>query len=172
MYVAWIVAAVVATAPLAPAPARHSSLTCAVTTPAGRPLTFTPRIGLTVRHVTARGNLQLTGCTGAATQLSSGWVSVRATAQASCTSARHVRGRAMITWFGATGRPLGTSRLRIRADRLIAQHPADTLLTGTIARGALSGVPVRGSITPPTALLGCATQGMGTLPGDGHITFG
>ncbi|MFC7593372.1 hypothetical protein ACFQYP_63970 [Nonomuraea antimicrobica] len=78
----------------------------------------------------------------------------------------------MITWFDATARPVGTSRLRVRADRLVAQHPADTLLTGTVSAGWLVGERVRGGITPATAILGCATRGMAALPGTGRITFG
>ena len=177
MNLAWIVAAAAVAGPLGPlgpAPARTAALTCAVSTPSSRPLTFTPGVGLTPRHVAARGNLELTGCTspdGSATFLGSGWVSVRATAQASCASARRVRGSAVITWFGLTGRPVGTSRVRIRADRLVAQHPADTLLNGTVTAGLLTGERVRGGITPATAILGCATRGMGALPGSGRITF-
>ncbi|GAA4912139.1 hypothetical protein GCM10023334_011480 [Nonomuraea thailandensis] len=136
---------------------------------------FEPEVGLTPRHVQARGHLELTGCTspdGTATYLRSGWGSVRATAQASCTSARQVRGSAVITWFGVNGRPVGTSRLRVRADRLVAQRPADTLLTGTVAAGRLAKERVSGGISPATALLGCATRGMATLPGSGRIVFG
>ncbi|MEV0387833.1 hypothetical protein [Nonomuraea sp. NPDC050643] len=158
-----------------PAAPQATALACAVSTPSGRPLVFSPRVGLTPRRVTARGHLELTGCTspdGSATFLRSGWASVRADAQASCASARQVRGRAVITWFGVTGRPLGTSTLRIRADRLVAQQPADTLLTGDVSAGRLLGKHVRGGITPPAAILGCATQGMAALPGHGRITFG
>ncbi|WP_157549102.1 hypothetical protein [Nonomuraea candida] len=161
--------------PARPAPAGKSALTCAAATPSGRPLTFTPRIGLTPRRVGARGHLELTGCTspdGTAAFLRSGWASVKATAQASCTSARQVRGSAVITWFGVTGRPVGTSKLRVRADRLVAGEPADTLLNGTVAAGWLAGERVVGGITPPATLLGCATRGLATLPGRGHITFG
>jgi hypothetical protein len=175
MYLGWIIAAVAAAGPPVHAEAPPAALTCAVATPSGRPLTFTPRIGLTPRSVTARGNLQLTGCTspdGSATSLRSGWVSVKATTQVSCTSARHVRGSAVITWFGADGRPLGTSRLRIRADSLATHHPADALLTGSVTAGPLAGERVRGGISPTTAILGCATRGMGTLPGQGRIAFG
>ncbi|MFG1706419.1 hypothetical protein ACFLIM_24795 [Nonomuraea sp. M3C6] len=173
MHLAWIIAIATVTAPQSPA--RPSALACEVATPSGRPLTFTPRVGLTPQRVTAHGNLQLTGCVspdGSATYLRSGWVTVKATAQASCTSARHVRGNAVITWFGATGRPVGTSELRIRANQLATQSPADSLLTGTVTAGPLSDERVRGGITPATALLGCATQGMSALPGDGRITFG
>ncbi|SEH02508.1 hypothetical protein SAMN05444920_12746 [Nonomuraea solani] len=179
MNVVWIIAVVTTAGPLSPVPAHNTAqdtaLTCAVATPSGRPLTFTPRVGLAPRRVTARGHLELTGCTspdGSATFLRSGWASVRADAQTSCTSARHVRGKAVITWFGVTGRPVGTSKLLVRADRLVEQHPADTLLTGSVAAGRLAGERVRGGITPATAILGCATQGMATLPGSGRITFG
>ncbi|MGW3348125.1 hypothetical protein ACWDA3_32955 [Nonomuraea rubra] len=176
MNVAWIIALTATAGSLsaggAPAPA---ALSCAVATPAARPLVFEPEVGLTPRPVQARGHLELTGCTspdGTATFLRSGWGSVRATARASCTSARQVRGSAVITWFGANGRPVGTSRLRVRADRLVAQRPADTLLTGTVSAGWLAKERVRGGISPATALLGCATQGMATLPGSGRIVFG
>ncbi|UBU11681.1 hypothetical protein [Nonomuraea gerenzanensis] len=155
--------------------AEKGALSCAVATPAARPLVFEPKLGLTPRRVAARGHLELTGCTspdGTAALLRSGWGSVKATAQASCTSARQVRGSAVITWFGANGRPVGTSRLRVRADRLVARRPADTLLTGTVAAGWLAGKPVKGGITPAMGLLGCATQGMATLPGSGRIVFG
>jgi hypothetical protein len=151
------------------------ALSCAVATPAAQPLVFEPKVGLTPRRVQARGHLELTGCTspdGTATYLRSGWASVRATAQVSCTSARQVRGSAVITWFGENGRPVGTSRLRVRADRLVAQRPADTLLTGTVTAGWLAKEPVRGGISPATAILGCATRGMATLPGSGRIVFG
>ncbi|WP_344488912.1 hypothetical protein [Nonomuraea monospora] len=151
------------------------ALSCAVATPADRPLVFEPKVGLAPRRIEARGHLELTGCTspdGTATLLRSGWGTVKASAQASCTSARQVRGSAVITWFGVNGRPVGTSRLRVKADRLVAQHPADTLLTGTVAAGWLAKERVRGGITPATALLGCATRGMAALPGSGRIVFG
>ncbi|GAA1679107.1 hypothetical protein GCM10009733_089940 [Nonomuraea maheshkhaliensis] len=164
-----------ATELLATVSAPAAALTCAVSTPAGRPVTFAPKVGLTPRRVTARANLELTGCSspdGSAAFLRSGWAVVKAGAHASCTSARQVRGRAVITWFGADGRPVGTSRLRVRADRLVAQRPADTLLTGDVAAGWLVGERVQGGISPATALLGCATRGMSALQGDGRITFG
>ncbi|MFI6636240.1 hypothetical protein ACIBI7_45785 [Nonomuraea fuscirosea] len=156
------------------ASAPAAALTCAVSTPAGRPVTFAPKVGLTPRRVTARADLELTGCSspdGSAAYLRSGWAVVKAEARASCTSARQVRGRAVVTWFGADGRPVGTSRLRVRADRLVAQRPADTLLTGDVAAGLLVGERVQGGISPATALLDCATRGMAALPGNGRITF-
>ncbi|MGR6915275.1 hypothetical protein ACU635_13605 [[Actinomadura] parvosata] len=180
MNVAWVMALVAATG--APGPgafwpgaAQAVALSCAAATPAGRPLVFEPKVGLTPRRVEARGHLELTGCTspdGSATALRSGWASVKATAQASCTSARQVRGSAVITWFGTNGRPVGTSRLRVRADRLVAERPADTLLTGSVTAGRMAGERVKGGISPATALLDCATQGMAALPGSGRITFG
>ncbi|MET8865018.1 hypothetical protein ABZW11_18935 [Nonomuraea sp. NPDC004580] len=154
--------------------ARSGALTCAVSTPSGRPLTFVPRVGLTTRRISARGYLEFTGCTspdGSATFLRSGWVNVKATAQASCATAHRVRGTARITWFGATGRPAGTSKLGIKADRLVARHPADTLLTGTVRTGWLAGRRARGGIAPPTAILGCAASGLHAYPGHGTITF-
>ncbi|GAA2834482.1 hypothetical protein GCM10020220_042560 [Nonomuraea rubra] len=54
----------------------------------------------------------------------------------------------------------------------MAQRPADTLLTGSVSAGWLAKERVRGGISPATALLGCATQGMATLPGSGRIVFG
>ncbi|MET7337233.1 hypothetical protein [Nonomuraea sp. NPDC005650] len=171
MYLDWIIA--IATA--APEGLPDPALTCAVATPSERRLAFTPQVGLTPRRVAARGNLQLTGCAspdGSAAALRSGWVAVKASAEASCTSARQVRGGAVITWFGSDGRPVSTSRLRIKADRLATQHPADALLTGTITAGALKGERVRGGLSPTTAILGCAARGMSTLPGSGRIIFG
>ncbi|MGW4800117.1 hypothetical protein ACWEPC_47640 [Nonomuraea sp. NPDC004297] len=158
-----------------PRSAPAAALSCAVATPAGRPLEFTPKVGLTPRRVEARGLLELTGCAspdGTAPLLRSGWGTVKATVEASCTSARHVRGSAVITWFGASGRPVGTSRLRVRADRLVAQRPVDSLLTGTVAAGWLAKSRVRGDITPAAAILGCAANGMSSIPGRGRIEFG
>lgn len=175
MHLAWIVSVVAAAGPLSPAAAPPAALTCSVATPFGRPLTFAPAVGLTPRRVTVRGYLQLTGCVspdGSAAGLSSGWVSLKAAAQAACTSARRVRGSAVMTWFGSDGRPVGTSKLRIRGDRLATQRPADALLTGTVTSGVFRGERVRGGITPPTALLTCATQAMSRLNGAGRITFG
>ncbi|NRQ36784.1 hypothetical protein HII36_33845 [Nonomuraea sp. NN258] len=156
------------------APAQTPALTCTVATPPTRTLTFAPRLGLTPRKIDSRGNLQLTGCTspdGSASYLRSGWMAVRATSDSSCASARHVRGRAVVTWFDATSRPVGRSVLRIRGDRLATQSPADALLDGTITAGPLSGRRARGGITPVMGILRCATQGMSTLSGTGTITF-
>ncbi|MFG1700553.1 hypothetical protein [Nonomuraea sp. NPDC049309] len=166
-----------ASARLAAAPKRagKEALTCAVSTPSEHPLTFTPTVGLTTRRISARGYLELTGCTSpdhSAPFLRSAWVNVKATAQASCATARRVRGTAVITWFGATGRPAGASKLAIKADRLVARHPADTLLTGTVRTGWLAGKRVAGGIAPPTAILGCAASGLHAYPGHGTITFG
>ncbi|TMR94823.1 hypothetical protein [Nonomuraea basaltis] len=177
MNLAWITAVATALGPPGPAMAMAGPavLTCSVATPWSRPLTFTPGVGLTPRQVSVSGYLRLTGCMspdGSAAGLRSGWVAMKATAHASCTSARRVRGSAVITWFGADGRPIGTSKLRSRGDRLATQSPADTLLSGTVATGPLDGERVRGGITPATGLLTCATQGMRHLPGAGRITFG
>ncbi|MEV4391307.1 hypothetical protein [Nonomuraea sp. NPDC049607] len=181
MKLAWIIAAAAAATPYASAasplwaaPDQHA-LTCAVSSPDGRPLTFSPRVGLTARPVSVRGNLQLTGCLsgdGTAPYLRSGWVTLKSVGQASCASARHVHGAVRITWFGLDGRPVGTSQVRARADRLATQSPADSFLTGTVASGPLSGEHVRGSITPAMGILACATGGLSTLPAAGRLTFG
>ncbi|MEV0615239.1 hypothetical protein AB0I81_18090 [Nonomuraea sp. NPDC050404] len=175
MNVAWVMAVATVWGPLGPVQPHTVALSCSVATPAGRPLVFTPKVGLAPRRVEARGHLELTGCAspgGTAGLLRSGWVSVKASAQTSCASARQVRGHAVITWFDAAGRPVGTSKMRVKADRLVAQQPADTLLTGTVTAGWLKGRRVEGGITPPGAILGCATRGMATLPGSGRMTFG
>ncbi|GGS76556.1 hypothetical protein ACFFV7_07620 [Nonomuraea spiralis] len=193
MKLAWIIAAAAVTAPCAwaapqaptavrtqalprarPA-AEGAALTCAVSSPKGRPLTFTPRIGLTARPVSARGNLQLTGCLsgdGSAPYLRSGWVTLKSVGQASCTSARHVHGTLRITWFGVDGRPVGTSEVRTRADRLATQSPADSFLAGTVVSGPLARERVGGGITPAMGILGCATGGLSRLPAAGRLTFG
>lgn len=155
--------------------APDSALSCVAAAPQGRPLTFAPAIGLTPRRLSARGNLLLTGCAspdGSAAYLRSGWVTLKGTAQASCASAQRVRGTARITWFGHDGRPVGTSEVRTRADRLATQSPADSLLSGTVISGPLYRERVRGSITPPMAILGCATAGMKDLAAAGRVTFG
>ncbi|MEU8319855.1 hypothetical protein AB0C33_15960 [Nonomuraea sp. NPDC048881] len=157
------------------ASADRSALSCAVSSPAGRPLTFSPRIGLTAKPVSARGNLQLTGCLsadGSAPYLRSGWVTLKSVGRASCASARQVHGTARITWFGLDGRPVGTSEVRTRADRLATQSPADSFLTGTVVSGPLDRERVRGTITPAMGLLACATGGLGTLSAAGRLTFG
>lgn len=174
---AWIIALVAVAAPQAwaAAPARDSALSCVAATPTGRPLTFTPEIGLTPRRLSARGNLLLTACAspdGSAAYLRSGWVTLKGTGRASCTSAQHVRGTARITWFGADGRPVGTSEVRTRAERLATQNPADSLLSGTVTSGPLARERVRGSITPAMAILACATRGMKDLSAAGRVTFG
>jgi hypothetical protein len=166
---AWIIALMAAAAPHGPAAAApNSALTCAVTTPEGKPLIFEPGVGLTPKRVSARGNLQLTGCTspdGSAPYLRSGWLTLKG-------SARNVRGTARITWFGVDGRPVGTSEVQAKADRLATQSPADTLLSGSVTSGPLVGERVRGGISPAIGLLSCATTGIDKLPGAGHITFG
>ncbi|MCK2212497.1 hypothetical protein MF672_001585 [Actinomadura sp. ATCC 31491] len=180
MDLAWIIAvAAAAGGPLTPGAvpvlAPPAALTCAVATPPGRPLTFAPRVGLTPRPVTVRGNLQLTGCVspdGSAGALRSGWVSLRATADISCTSARHVRGRAVVVWFGWDGRPLGSSRIRGSEGSLATHRPADTLLGGTVTYGPLKGRPTAGGLMPDAGLIGCATQGLERLSGTGRMTFG
>ncbi|MGI5287638.1 hypothetical protein ACQEVF_30465 [Nonomuraea polychroma] len=192
MNLAWIIAVAAAAGPLSadaahslsppwaggprsPGAASSAALVCAVATPPGRPLAFDPWVGLTPRRVAVRGHLQLTGCTspdGSAPGLRSGWVALRATAELSCTSAHRVRGRAVITWFGWDGRPVGTSTLRSQGDHLATQRPADTLLAGAVTSGPLKGEQTRGDITPGTGLLSCATKGMQRLPGAGYLTFG
>ncbi|NUR84507.1 MAG: hypothetical protein HOY71_10520 [Nonomuraea sp.] len=182
MKLAWMIAAMAAAAPqvwAAVPPGPHtvpgSALSCVAVSPTGRPLTFTPGIGLTPRRLSARGNLLLTGCAsadGTGAFLRSGWVTLKGTAQASCTSAQRVRGTARVTWFGADGRPVGTSEVRTKADRLATRSPADSLLSGTVVSGPLARERVSGSITPAMALLGCATRGMKSLAAAGRVTFG
>ncbi|MGW0805638.1 hypothetical protein [Nonomuraea sp. NPDC002799] len=160
---------------LAPARVTVAALTCAADTPPGRPLSFFPRVALAPGRVTARGYLRLTHCVspdGSATALRSGWLSLKAVSTTSCTSVRDVRGRAVVTWFGADGRPIGTSKLRVKADHFATHRPADTLLTGAVATGPLADQPFHGDITPSGTLLGCLTRGMSTLDGAGRMTFG
>ncbi|MEU4514700.1 hypothetical protein AB0G05_34820 [Nonomuraea wenchangensis] len=173
MELAWIIVVAVATgaAPAAP----PAALTCAVATPPARPLTFTPRVGLTPRPVTVRGNLQLTGCVspdGSASTLRSGWVSLRVTADASCTSTARVRGRANVVWFGGDGRPLGTSTITGGPGSLATHRPADSLLSGTVTYGPLKGRRASGGLTPGAGLLSCATGGLSRLAGTGTMRFG
>lgn len=156
-------------------PVPPAALTCEVTTPSTRPLRFRPQVKLASAEVSVRGNLELTRCVSpdrSARTLRSGWAAMRATATASCTGARQVRGSALITWFDVTGRPAGTSRLRISADRLVARHPADALLDGTVAEGLLAGERVRGDLDMSAAFLDCATRGVPAWPGKGRVTFG
>ncbi|MFI7610099.1 hypothetical protein ACIBP6_02540 [Nonomuraea terrae] len=83
-----------------------------------------------------------------------------------------MRGSVLVTWFDVTGRPAGTSQVRLRADRLVARHPADALLDGAVTAGRLSGARVRGVLAAPATLLGCATHGTAALHGTGRVTFG
>ncbi|QYC44350.1 hypothetical protein Nocox_33915 [Nonomuraea coxensis DSM 45129] len=173
MDLGWII--VMAVAAGAPPAAPPAALTCAVATPPGRPLAFTPPAGLTPRAVTVRGNLQLTGCVspdGSASALRSGWVSLRATADASCTSAGRVRARASVIWFGWDGRPVGTSTISGGGGSLATHRPADSLLTGTVTYGPLKGRRASGGLTPGAGLVSCATQGLSRLSGTGTMTFG
>ncbi|PZG16795.1 hypothetical protein [Nonomuraea aridisoli] len=149
-------------------------LVCDVATPLVRPLGFTPPVRLVPGRVAVRGNFELTGCASAgrsAASLRSGWAVLKATAQASCTSVRQVRGSVLVTWFDVTGRPAGTSKVRLRADRLVARHPAEALLDGAVTAGRLTGARVHGVLAAPATLLGCATAGTTTLSGAGRITF-
>ncbi|SDJ58321.1 hypothetical protein SAMN05421874_102305 [Nonomuraea maritima] len=192
MCVAWLLATLTAAAPLGPVapvgppvagglfgpvlPAEPAvALACEVTTPSTRPLRFRPQVKLASARVSVRGNLELTRCVSpdrSARTLRSGWATMRATAVASCTGARQVRGSALITWFDVTGRPAGTSRLHLGADRPVARHPADALLDGTVTEGFLAGERVRGDLVTTSTLLDCATRGVPAWPGKGRVTFG
>ncbi|MER7361141.1 hypothetical protein [Nonomuraea wenchangensis] len=173
MDLGWIIAMAVAARTTHAAP--PAALTCAVATPPGRSLSFAPTVGLTPRRVTVRGNLQLTGCVspdGSASALRSGWVSLRVTADTSCTSAARVRGRASVIWFGWDGRPVGTSTISGGAGSLATHRPADSLLTGTVTYGPLKGRRASGGLTPDAGLVSCATEGLSRLTGTGTMTFG
>ncbi|WP_049571385.1 hypothetical protein [Nonomuraea sp. SBT364] len=161
-------ATIESTAAAAAAP-RAGVLTCAVGTPPGSPIVFTPPVGLVPGKVAARGALWLSGCRGTPARLRSGWASLRAAGQASCAAVRGMRGRATVTWYDATGRPVGSSRLRIGNDEL---GTAGALLTGTVTGGLLDGRRSRGGIAPEGGVLGCAMGGLGAMPGTGRIEFG
>ncbi|MFB4291409.1 hypothetical protein ACBI99_27430 [Nonomuraea sp. ATR24] len=148
---------------------RAAVLACAVGTPPGSPIVFTPPVGLVPGRVAARGALWLSGCRGKPGRLRSGWASLRAEGEASCAAVRGMRGHATITWYDATGRPVGSSRLRIRNDELGA---AGALLTGRVTGGPLDGRRARGGIAPEGGVLGCAVGGLGAMPGTGRIEFG
>jgi hypothetical protein len=148
--------------------ARAVTLSCAVGTPPGSPVTFTPPVTLVPARVTARGALWLSGCRGRPSRLRSGWVRLRATGQVSCAAARDVRGSAAITWYDASGRPVGSSRLRVGGGDL---GPGGALLTGRVTGGPLDGRRSRGGVTAEAGVLGCAMTGIADMPGTGRISF-
>ncbi|MFC4056876.1 hypothetical protein ACFOWE_01125 [Planomonospora corallina] len=162
-----------APASAAPAPAAPAKLVCNVATEPGRPVTFTPAIGLLPANVTAKGTLRLSSCTspdGSHPRIRSGRLAVRGTGQASCTGVSGLRSRAAITWYDTQGRAAGTSRIRSESRELSGTNPADALLVGRVSSGPLKGRRVEGRATPTTSLTSCTVSGISAIEGSGRLT--
>ncbi|GAA3148129.1 hypothetical protein GCM10010466_43890 [Planomonospora alba] len=164
--------AVPPTVPAAPS-AVPVRLACTVATEQGRPVTFTPAVGLLPADVTAKGTLRLSSCTspdGSQPRLRSGRLTVRGTGRASCTGVTGLRSRGTITWYDSQGRAAGTSRLRTESSELSGTNPADALLVGKVVSGPLKGRRVEGRATPTTGLTSCTVSGVSAVEGSGRLT--
>ncbi|WP_274911924.1 hypothetical protein [Streptomyces sp. WZ-12] len=153
---------------------QNANLTCAVSTPRGRPLTFDPPLSLIQDTITMHGRLALTDCTTRnkkLKQLRSGQFAFNGSSKSTCTSAQAIHGQGTITWHDAHGHTIGTSTLRPTLRHITTYNPGDVLLGGTVTRGLMSGARVAGSATPTSNVSGCLLGGLHSIQGSGKVTF-
>jgi hypothetical protein len=174
--------ALAATAPFAPAatarttaqaPAPAAKLVCAAATEPGRPVTFTPAVGLLPAPVDTKGTLRLSSCTspdGSQSRLRSGRLTMKGSGRASCTGVSGLRSQGTITWYDSRGRTAGTSKIRSASRELSGTNPADALLAGKVVSGPMKGRHVTGSATPTTDLTSCTVSGVSAVEGSGRLT--
>ncbi|MCP2337420.1 hypothetical protein [Actinomadura rupiterrae] len=154
--------------------ASAAALVCDAATPPGRPVTFTPAVGLLPHRTTVTGIADLTNCSspnGSRRAVHHGRLTARGTAFASCTAARVESGHGTIAWYDAKGRRLGTTTLRPVGSQVVSSNPGDAMLTGVATSGLLSGSRVQGAATPTSDTGSCAITGMRAVHGKGKVTF-
>ncbi|MFD8980227.1 hypothetical protein [Streptomyces sp. NPDC059564] len=153
-----------------------SHLECGVRTLPGEPVTFSPEVTSTLRHVRVRGAVLLDRCTspdGSQRHIRSGRLTLEGSADASCTRATKVRGTGTITWYtaaGARGEKWGTSRFEPGSGEA-AYSPADTLFSGRVTSGRLAHQRATARILPSGAARQCGTRDLAAFHGSGIITF-
>ncbi|MBG0824134.1 hypothetical protein HS048_25840 [Planomonospora sp. ID91781] len=187
-----LAAALAATAPFAPAAtartaqvsaapaltdarisAAPAKLVCTAATEPGRPVTFTPAVGLLPAPVETKGTLRLSSCTspdGSQSRLKSGRLAMKGSGRASCTGVSGLRSQGTITWYDSRGRAAGTSKIRSGSRELSGTNPADALLVGKVVSGPMKGRRVAGSATPTTDLTSCTVSGVSAVEGSGRLT--
>ncbi|MFC4913013.1 hypothetical protein [Actinomadura gamaensis] len=151
-----------------------AALVCDAATPPGRPVTFSPPVGLIPHRTTVVGVADFTNCfspNGSRRAVNHGRLTARGTARASCTTARVEDGRGAITWYDAKGRRLGTTTVRPARDQIVGSNPGDAMLSGIATSGLLAGSRVRGTATPTSDVGPCAIIGLAAVHGRGKVTF-
>lgn len=157
----------------APDPA---TLICAMRTAPKFPITFTPPLRDAAAQPTeARGVILLERCSspnGKAADIASGRLEITGSATASCRSATNVRGTGTVTWQDAQGKSVGTSKLTTESSQTAGSSPTDSLLSGSVSSGRLSGRQVGAMATPTTDLGQCTSpSGLSELSGAGRLSF-
>ncbi|MEU6719343.1 hypothetical protein ABZ897_48445 [Nonomuraea sp. NPDC046802] len=169
-----VAAALTGGVPAAQASARRSvtQLSCAVTIPQSRPLTFQPPVTLRPRAITARGTLVLSSCSSALRTLArvrGGVARVYGRATASCNGVRDLRVRTTVTWYDSRRQTVGTSTVALAADTVARFNPGDALMGGRVTSGLLAGARVYGSTTPTGPTVSCALHGVRSIHGTGKV---
>ncbi|MEU6482197.1 hypothetical protein ABZ858_36045 [Streptomyces sp. NPDC047017] len=150
------------TAPSARAAA--ATLRCSLRT--ASPVTFSPAVSAGPRTVTARGTVELNGCTspdGRWKNIRSGRLTVRGSGRATCSRVAGVRGSATVTWYsraGRTGRVVGRSAVSPTAAGVGGYTPLDSFLSGRITSGPMTGRHITGRTAPTTSVNSCYGRGL------------
>ncbi|MCS0603051.1 hypothetical protein NX794_17795 [Streptomyces sp. LP11] len=158
----------------APSARAAATLRCSLRT--ASPVTFSPAVSGTPRNVTARGTVNLNGCTspdGRRKSIRSGRLTVRGSGRATCSRVSGVRGSATVTWYsgaGRTGRVVGRSAVTPAAAGVSGYTPLDSFLSGRITSGPMAGRHITGRAAPTTNVSSCYGRGLRSVGLRGTVT--
>ncbi|MET9550264.1 hypothetical protein ABZY36_33895 [Streptomyces sp. NPDC006627] len=164
-------------APSAAVAAPRATLKCSLRTGPGQRITFSPAVTGTPRKISARGSANLDNCTspnGRQPRISSGRLTMKGSARASCSRARSIKGKATVTWYSGphrTGRILGRSTLRPAPHGTRGYTAADSFLNGTVASGRMAHRSFSGTAVPTNNVRRCYSRGVGYIEGRGSLTI-
>ncbi|MFF8641271.1 hypothetical protein [Streptomyces sp. NPDC015345] len=164
-------------APSAAVAAPRATLKCSLRTGPGQRITFSPAVTSTPRKISARGSANLDNCTspnGRQPRISSGRLTMKGSARASCSRARSIKGKATVTWYSGphrTGRILGRSTLRPAPHGTRGYTAADSFLNGTVASGRMANRSFSGTAVPTNNVRRCYSRGVSYIEGRGSLTI-
>ncbi|MFJ8648539.1 hypothetical protein ACIRNI_20765 [Streptomyces sp. NPDC093546] len=153
----------------------EATLTCALQTPRGGRITFSPPVSTRPRSVSAQGTVQLNSCTspnGRQPRIKSGKLTLRGSGTATCSRMNGVRGSATVTWYAGsnrTGRVIGRSVIAPAAGSG-GYSPLDRFLSGRVSSGLMAARSVSGSMVPTNDARKCFGGGLDHVQGRGRLT--
>ncbi|MEU3369251.1 hypothetical protein ABZ734_01970 [Streptomyces sp. NPDC006660] len=150
------------------------TLRCVLRTSPSMPVSFSPAVSATPRHITARGTIRLDDCGGEQSGIRSGRLALQVSGHAACTRVSDVRGSATITWYSdpdGHGRVMGRSTLVPAATGAQGYSSLDSFLSGRIHSGTFAGHGVTARALPTTDVRSCFGRGLDSVGLRGNVSI-